>query len=202
VDRTEVTNADYARFLAALDGGLPDVLIPPVCGWNVSLVPSGAWPNDAGSLPVRFVDWCDAFTYCRARGKRLCGRPDGGPGDYNETLASGSEWLAACQGGAGRAFPYGTAYVAGACNDLSFDAGAPAPVGSLPGCEGGFAGVMDMAGNVGEWENACTAGGDPRLNGCRVRGGSYQTTSAGCASPGAADRALSYAHVGFRCCAP
>lgn len=202
IDKTEVTNDSYAKLIDTLDGSVPDVNVPATCTWNTTMVPSSAWPNEAGALPVTYVDWCDAALYCLAQGKRLCGKPGGGTADYSETMATGSEWIFACQGGVGRPYPYGNSYVSGTCNDVAADAGTPAPVGSLGGCAGGFPGLLDMSGNVAEWENACTNGGNPAKNGCRFRGGSYSTVQAGCASSGAADRDQSYAHVGFRCCAP
>jgi len=47
-----------------------------------------------------------------------------------------------------------------------------APVGSLPDCEGGFAGIFDMQGNVSEWTARCAAGNGDGSELCVVRGGS------------------------------
>jgi len=63
IDSTEVTVAHYAAFVDAypsLDAQ------PPACSFNTSLAP--VWPEDAGvpapDMPVRYIDWCDAYAYC------------------------------------------------------------------------------------------------------------------------------------------
>jgi len=51
-----------------------------------------------------------------------------------------------------------------------------APVGSFTRCVGGFPGLLDMSGNVNEWENSCYAasdGGGPDNDQCFLRGGGY-----------------------------
>ena len=110
------------------------------------------------SHPVNCVTFDGAEQYCRFAGGRLCTEP---------------EWVAACSGSDGRAFPYGGAFDAGACNlrsNVNREANVGAdtePAASRSTCEGGLAGLYDMAGNVAEWLNACK--GDY----CKFRGASY-----------------------------
>jgi formylglycine-generating enzyme required for sulfatase activity len=205
IDSTEVTNAHYATFLA----GNPSAVGQPVpCVWNIDYKPSSGWPApvDAARRPVAFVDWCDAYAYCRWAGKRLCGRIGDGPNAPADLAnAEKSQWFNACSAGGTKVYPYGSAYVATTCNGSEQGAGAAVVVGSLFGCQGGVPGVYDMSGNVWEWEDSCS--GNTGVNDtCQARGGSFL-------SPGQPLRCdydqkfyrnatyVTGAYVGFRCCA-
>lgn len=59
-------------------------------------------PNRAGELPLVMYTLVEAEAWCAARGRRLC---------FDD------EWLAACAGPDGLAYPYGATRVPGACND-------------------------------------------------------------------------------------
>lgn len=59
-------------------------------------------PNRAGELPLVMYTWEEAGAWCGARGKRLC---------------TDAEWQTACEGGSGRAYPYGDSPEPGRCND-------------------------------------------------------------------------------------
>jgi hypothetical protein len=90
IDSTEVTNAHYAAFLA------------------MSPTPSSGWPApvDQGRHPVTFVDWCDAFAFCRWAGKRLCGKiGDGANAPADLANAAKSQWFNACTAGGTKAYP-------------------------------------------------------------------------------------------------
>src|SRR5262249_54391990 len=123
------------------------------------------------------IDWCDAFTYCAWAGKRMCGQIGGGalPGFFGNVFdPTKSQWHAACTRNGARAYPYGDTYDAAACNGADLDARAALPVGSLPACTGGVAGLVDMSGNAAEWENACDEkDAGPREGVCHVRGGGF-----------------------------
>jgi formylglycine-generating enzyme len=204
IDRTEVSQEAYARFLAADAGPRPDG-----CEGNASLDPGAPEPEGGercaevfdpvghGTLPVVCVDHCDARAYCQWRGARLCGGKRGGSLDATGLdQPSQDEWFVACAG-AGRAFATGADV--GGC---VFGRQGPEPVGSR-GCTTPEQ-VEHLSGNVREWTSTCrsAAGGEAS---CLVRGGGFAAMAPkelrcahdeGDRRP-ATTRALA---VGFRCC--
>lgn len=80
VDKTEVTNEEYARFVRATGH-------PPPPHWEGAAPPEGA-----GGLPVVNVSWNDARAYAKWAGKRL---------------PTSDEWEAAARGFEGRRYPWG-----------------------------------------------------------------------------------------------
>jgi formylglycine-generating enzyme required for sulfatase activity len=203
IDATEVTNAQFALFLASQPdaGGQPTC-----CAFNTAFTPGGTWPRPAAeaSLPVVNVNWCDALGYCQWAGKRLCGaRGDGGVVPLGgATNAQASEWFAACSRDGTRSYPYGSTFQAGICN-TNGGPGRTADAGAFTGCEGDK--VYDLVGNVLEWENACN--GCPQDGGvgsCALRGGAYGYPSNGdvsCTFAEGFSRDFRTGDVGFRCCA-
>lgn len=150
--------------------------LPECAGWlQTELDDFGA------NRPVRCVDVCDAREYCRWAHKRLCGAVAGDVLDVTQGAGTGrhidpeqSEWYRACSNAGASLFPYGSAYEAGRCTDAGLSPNIVYDVGYSAGCEGGYAGLFDMSGNAGEWENSCTSyGGHPAAENCLVRGGSY-----------------------------
>jgi hypothetical protein len=203
IDSTEVTNADYAAFLAA-SSSLPN---PGAnCAWNDSLVPRDSWPTGRDDFPVISVDWCDADTYCKWAGKKLCGKISGGPNmlaDYK--YAKFDAWFNACSQGGQRGYPYGSTYDATACNGGDKGLSDSLAVASEPECVGGVAGLFDMSGNVAEWEDSCTDNDpDPGHDLCRLRGGAWSNTPAEelrCDMAATTYRNFWYHYAGIRCCA-
>ena len=59
-------------------------------------------PNHPGAVPLVMYTFDEAAAWCAARDKRLCFE---------------DEWLAACEGAEGFAYPYGDTRVPGQCND-------------------------------------------------------------------------------------
>ncbi len=211
IDSTEVTSTQYAAFLLAV--GIPGQ--PAECMWNVSLVPDntgaclGAYdPVAKPDNPVSCVDWCDAHAYCAWAGKRLCGAIGGGPSDFTATPSTTSAWASACTGGGAHANPYGDSFAPGACNSPNLMTGATAPVGSYDKCVGGYPGLFDMAGNVGEWEDACRTNDGGATDLCRARGDSFSFSAGSgvtldeCKNLDSDLRSKSYKDLGFRCCSP
>jgi formylglycine-generating enzyme required for sulfatase activity len=220
IDSTEVTRSQYGLFLASNPSMSAQ---DPWCAWNTALAPdpkcmadSHVCKENCSQHPQVCVDWCDAFAYCRAVGKRLCGKPGGGAAAFNShSTASGNQWFNACSSGGMSAYVYGSAYETQTCNGFdnkktgclaAYGDCTTTAVGGLSGCQSaavGYAGVYDLSGNVSEWEDSCagqTGASDP----CRVRGGSFLEVGL-CAlesfSPGIS-RARVSKSVGFRCCAP
>lgn len=205
IDRTEVTRAAYAKWLRTKPD--PEDQIRICSDWKVTHVPACNWPprEGEGALPVTCVDWCDAFTYCRAAGKRLCGAIDGGSAMFGPSAdPRESQWVDACSSGGKYEYAFGATFDPVRCNGVAFGKGTVLLVGSLSTCrspEPGYADVHDLTGNVWEWEDACqfkTGMNDA----CNIRGGSYfnDGRSLRCAAPGVAMRYAQSSAIGFRCC--
>ncbi len=212
IDATEVTNNAYAAFLAV---NYDPALQASECAWNDSFVPADGWPapDEDAAVPVVYVDWCDAAAYCAWANRRLCGLFGGASAALVDGAAESmlyDEWYNACTGGeAGsdtrgyQRYPYGDTYDASSCNGADFENGnLPHAVGFTGACEGAYAGLVDMSGNVSEWTNACDTG-DGAAALCRTRGGSCNSGTAflRCDGDNTHDRAFSSWHLGFRCCA-
>ena len=160
IDKTEVTNAQFARFVEVtvrrtaveVQGG---GLVLRNAGWEQT---NGAnWRHPGGpetgikgleSHPVVQVGWNDAAAYCKWAGARL---------------PTEAEWEYAARGRLSRAYPWGSAFDGKKLNycdrncildfrDMAVDDGyaKTAPVGRYPG-GASWVGALDMAGNVWEW---------------------------------------------------
>lgn len=193
IDATEVTRAQYAKFVLEKNGDMADQ--PPECEDNTYYNPDPFPPTDHPDYPVTSVDWCDAFAYCKWAGKRLCGKIDGGPlllGD--ETDISKSQWFNACSSGG--LYPE----IADAEQVCNFNIDLR-PVMSNSECESsepGYEGVYDLIGNASEWIDLCwqVAGKPDR---CYAVGGDAGTI-ASCTFLGASERDEVDHLMGFRCC--
>jgi formylglycine-generating enzyme required for sulfatase activity len=198
IDATEVTRCQYEVWLASN----PDPSGQTgYCSWNTSFVPACEWPpGTLGSHPVVCVDWCDADAYCKAVGKRLCGKIGGGTnamGQYaNPNL---SQWFAACSSNGQNDYPYGDTFDGQACNGPDKGVGTTVPVGSLATCQS-YPGIYDLSGNVLEWEDSCNGIAGPQDN-CRMRGGAWGVNAPDlrCDAGYTADRD-DLGGIGFRCC--
>ena len=129
IDPTEVTVAQYRKFLATEQGKV--LTLPAPCG-ETPIVARQVRPDDQ---PITNVTWCEAAAYYRWAGKRLCGSIEGkalGQADYATQSAA---WYHACTGGtAGHKLIGAT--------PCRFGSGAPLASGTT--CEGGYPGVFDM----------------------------------------------------------
>ena len=147
IDSTEVTRDHYAAWLA----GSPTTSTQDAwCTWNTDFTPTCSWPPTAvGGYPQTCVDWCDASAYCKAVGKRLCGKIGGGSNAYadyeNPAL---SQWHHACTSGGQYAYPYGNTYDPQACNGYEKGLGTFAIAGSLSSCQSTVAGSTSMITSV------------------------------------------------------
>ncbi len=122
IDKYEVTNAQYARFVAATGHR------PPL-HWENGRIPDGLELH-----PVTMVSWFDALKYAQWAGKRL---------------PSEAEWERAARGTDGRRWPWGNSMDPNRLNTY-YQVGSTTVVGSYPG-GASPEGVLDMAGNVSEW---------------------------------------------------
>jgi formylglycine-generating enzyme required for sulfatase activity len=187
LDRTEVTNAQYA--LCVADGACR----------RSRLFNNPAFNGD--DYPVAGIPWQDAADYCAWAGGRL---------------PTEAEWEYAARGTAGSLFPWGDEFDCAGGNFWDDGTGCddgfaqPAPVGSFPGGSS-WSGVLDMAGNVWEWvadgygaypaDAVLNPTGSPTGSERILRGGSWGYLPAFVRSayrypvPANAD----YQAVGFRC---
>jgi formylglycine-generating enzyme len=202
IDSTEVTNAQYIAWLDTNPDPTAPGMQPRECASNATFTPSAGKPP-SNDRPVVDVDWCDAYAFCKAHGKRLCGRIGGGATPYADNQnAAQDQWYNACSSGGTREYPYGDTYDPQACNVSDKGVSLAVSVGSLPTCEGGFTGIFDMSGNAWEWEDSCEASTGPD-DSCRRRGGAYVNDEFNvvCKVGKTQPRGLGTPYVGFRCCA-
>jgi formylglycine-generating enzyme required for sulfatase activity len=151
IDRTEVTNAQYAAFLNRQgnqqEGGTPWLDLDEGCliqevGGEYRAVPGYA------DHPVVCVSWYGAVAYSRSVGGRL---------------PTEAEWEYAARGPQSLRYPWGEAFDSSKVNFCDVNCahdfrateyddgyGTTAPVGSYPG-GASWSGAVDMAGNVWEW---------------------------------------------------
>jgi sulfatase modifying factor 1 len=202
VDSTEVTVAQYGKFVA-VDGGF---VMDPRCDWKSDYVPSDWSSQSNPSNPVVEVDWCDAFEYCQWAKKSLCGDRQGGAVDWsaNPVDPAVGRWFNACSLGGTQTYAYGDTWDSQRCNDDNNNSGVVA-VGSYDQCEGGYAKLFDMTGNAAEWIDHCDDSGDPRNDTCHVIGGDWGSSDneARCFDTATHSRNNdSDDGIGFRCCWP
>jgi formylglycine-generating enzyme required for sulfatase activity len=229
IDVTEVTHGQYQAWLKT--GPALTNMPEELCHWN-DTYEMDYWchthyqvcthKSDCDHHAAVCVDWCDAYSYCAAIGKRLCGAMGGNhlhaTAQADATL---SQWFRACSSGGINKYPYGNEHQPTACNGLATWEGiGPATtvaVGSpsTKDCSSnviGYASVYDLSGSVAEWEDNCDAGSNPSHGEdiCQLRGGSFDDLVDGtagvdplqCAVGVAATRAKFAENVGFRCCSP
>jgi formylglycine-generating enzyme required for sulfatase activity len=164
IDRWEVTNQQFAAFVAATGHVTDAEKKGEGQTWRAL--------NTAGreKYPVVWMSWNDANAYCQWAGKRL---------------PTEAQWEKAARGSEGYIWPWGSNWEAGRANASDGGAGAVVAVGSYPKSASPY-GVMDVAGNVWEWvadwydpywySNSPTRnpGGPPSGVSRVLRGGSYR----------------------------
>ncbi|MFQ5509001.1 MAG: formylglycine-generating enzyme family protein [Leptospirillia bacterium] len=126
IDRTEVTNAQYQKFLALH----PE--IDPPDDWS-----RRHYPDGMGEYPVVYVSWYNAGHYCKWRGAEL---------------PTEAEWEKAARGPESFIYPWGNRFDPQNANLSSgpFDRGRAHKADSMPQGAGPY-GALHMVGNVWEW---------------------------------------------------
>jgi formylglycine-generating enzyme required for sulfatase activity len=127
IDRFEVTNAEFAHF-ADQAGYVTYAEENSSKNWR-----DAAEGKD--NHPVVYITWDDALAYCEWAGKRL---------------PTEAEWEKAARGEDGRAYSWGSDFVADNGNFYEGGIRGTTAVGSFPAGASPY-GVEDMAGNVREW---------------------------------------------------
>lgn len=209
IDKTEVTRAQYEAWL---DGSPATSGQASACAANTDFTPTCGWkPGSDQELPVVCVDWCDAQAFCRAAGKRLCGKVGDGAAypfaSYDDE--SVSEWHAACTSGGKYVYSYGNEFNTDTCRDADADdytTWGLDDVGSFDQChspDADYDRVLNLSGLAAEWDNSCD--GDEADSPCRIRGGSFQHHAHGLRCDMGRGlmwpRTRTVDSVGFRCCA-
>lgn len=190
LDRTEVTNAQYAAFWNELQDDRKLAHLPRY--WVKQEDGGYTFPEGKAEHPVVGVSFNDARAFAAWAGKRL---------------PTEDEWEIAARGPKGLLYPWGNEYDVGRANDRSAGLNDTAPVGSYAAGNSPFS-CADLAGNVDEW-TASNADGDPiteeltsNLVQVVVRGGNFLSNSEVLAAtyrwlaPGLSTRR---AQLGFRC---
>ena len=172
LDKTEVTNAEYAEFVRATGHPAPSAPAAPYwTPWNGDNPPAGQ-----EQWPVRNVSVANARAFAGWRSKR---------DNVTYRLPTEDEWeYAARNGGETTLYPWGNAWA----NDrASVNAGLPKPVGTYTS-GATRAGALDMIGNVWEWTSsqASVYAGNKQLQLTAdetgqviMRGGSYRSQPSG-----------------------
>lgn len=126
IDKYEVTNAEYRKFVQATGHRPPDHWL------------GGKLPDEMAPHPVTYVTWVDAIACCQWQGKRL---------------PIEQEWEKAARGTDGRTYPWGNEWDESKSNNPQRDSKGTEPVGSYENGKGPY-GLYDMSGNVWEWVDA------------------------------------------------
>ena len=203
VDRLEVTNSEFAKFIAA--GGYrspwywtgPLIIDGRRAEWELAmhrfvdrtgtpgprLWSGGAFPEGKADHPVVGVSWYEAAAFAKWAGK---------------ALPTTSQWWRAALGDGSALYPWGNDVRTGE-RRANFGLIGTQPVGSHLAGVGPF-GTFDMAGNVREWLADTQAGTTRKI----VVGGSWQDPlyMFEAAHAESFEPAFSNEAIGFRCVRP
>jgi len=123
IDVYPVTNAEYARFVAATGHTPPQ-------HWT-----DGRPPEHLSDHPVVFVTWNDAAAYAEWAGK---------------SLPSGQQWEKTARGTRGTVYPWGDQPTPAKCNVRENGVGSTTAVSCYQSGVSPY-GVFDLCGNIWEW---------------------------------------------------
>ncbi len=177
IDRTEVTNEQYQKFVDATGHSAPS-------NWS-----GGKYPPGEARLPVVNVSWGDAADYARWARKRL---------------PTESEWELAARGVDGRLYTWGSQWNSAFANTRDAGRGRIMEVGSFPQGSSPY-GALDMIGNVWEWTTSDLTSYEPERRllqrGKVIRGGAFDVPPeiATVTYRGVVQPEKQYDKTGFRC---
>lgn len=137
IDVHPVSNADYARFIAATGCEAPQ-------HWE-----DGKYPAGRADHPVVFVTWKDASAYAEWAGK---------------VLPTSQQWEKAARGTRGNVYPWGDQPTPAKCNVRENGVGDTTAVDCYQSGVSPY-GVYDMCGNVWEWCSTTSKPGRHELKG-------------------------------------
>lgn len=202
IDRVPVTNAQYARFLDAVEAYGDENWRHPLQPARKSHIPQYWHCSDwnGAEHPVVGVDWWDAYAYAKWAGK---------------SLPTEVQWEVAAAGPAAHTYPWGDAWDEARCNSRErwgrkyWREGRTSAVGAHQD-GASWCGALDMAGNVWEWtavrfgdspEHADMFDGDGTI---AIRGGSFRRAALDqrCVARDESEADCRGPNNGFRCCEP
>lgn len=163
IDRTLVTQAQYARFVAATGHRAPGITREEyqrqgflVHDWDLEVRPyfwrGNKPPERLADHPVVLVAAADAEGYCRWRPTAL-------------RLPTEEEWEKAARGDHGRIFPWGDAWDPARANSAASGVLATTPVTRYPRGASPY-GMLDAVGNVFQWTASSLRDGRRIVKGC------------------------------------
>ena len=190
IDRTEVTNAQYARCVSAGKCADPS---------ETKSATRSSYYGDSqyADYPVIFLSWDDANNYCTWAGGQL---------------PTEAQWEYAARGPEGYTYPWGNDEPNDTLLNHNLDVGDTATVGSYP-AGASWVGALDLAGNVGEWVQDWYGlySSSAQTNPTGPTSGTYRVLRGGAWSYYAANNSMAYRmyvfpddsfdNLGFRCAA-
>lgn len=159
--------------------GLSTVNVPNYC------IDYYEFPNSPKRKPTVGVNWTQAFSACKKRGKRLC---------------TEAEWEKACKGPTNRRFPYGNTYKPGKCNtEVDGEAGSVGSAKDFKKCKSKYT-IFSLSGNAEEWVSDSFRKGAPSKV---AKGGAADRPdwASRCAARRGLSKRSAKKTMGFRCCA-
>ncbi len=192
IDRTEVTNRDFAQFLSAADSNARfyDPRMDIIAGPHQFVAGS-----NRENYPVAYVDWMGAFAFAGWAGKSLPTEEEWIVAALDARMASEQDTL----------YPWGNLPLDSTRGNFLIANGFPGrtavgtfPAGATP------SNVMDLAGNVAEWtvtENTTNLPAGGTHSWMVVKGGSFLDTAPNVtvSSRALRDRSERLGSLGFRC---
>lgn len=173
IDRYEVTNGQYARYILAAGGRAPG-------GWRGRPI----YPEGERDDPVVSINQSEAEGYCKWLGKRL---------------PTEEEWEKAARGATGTLYPWGNQYEQGKANTWEEGKRKPVSVYEYSGDVSVYQ-VHDLAGNVAEWTSTIVQLWTDEVR-VVIKGGSWAVDGRdwNLSAQGLSPAHGYMNHVGFRC---